>query len=201
MEQDLVPKFSTKYESALSLIEGNDIIAAKTAYKELSALYSQMGSSSLEPVHKQLAYNCLVDLYNKLHSAQGPSTASRLTTGFIVTAAILAVLAVVLILKPSIIGLTTIDLSNNAPVWSGDTIFKVSSTEGSLDVDLSKYFTDSDWDEMTFISTQTENLTVEVIGDILTLLPKTGSNGTEQITVMASDMQIVTKVPVSVVIG
>jgi hypothetical protein len=201
MEQDLVPKFSDKYESALSLLESSNLQAAKYSYQELMGIYSQISDSSLDPVHKQLAYNCVVDLYNKLHDVSGDSTASKLTMGFIATAVILAILAVIIILKPSIVGLTALDMTNSAPVWSGDTIFKVSSVEGMLEVDLGVYFSDADWDDLTYISTQTENLTVEVVGDILTLMPNPGYVGTQTITVIASDMQAFTKVPVSVVIG
>jgi hypothetical protein len=191
METDLVPRFSDKYESALSLLDANNVHGAKMTYKEMVALYSQISNSSLESVHKQLAYNCLVDLYNQLQSAMG----------FIVTAVILAILAVVLILKPGIVGLAAAELSNNAPVWTGDTTFKVSNLAGSMDVDLSQYFSDADNDELTFISTQTDNVKVEVIGDILTFIPKEGYEGTETVTVIGSDMKAITKVPVSVVIG
>jgi hypothetical protein len=201
METDLVPKFSDKYESALSLINAGNLSGAKLTYRELSSIYSEINASNLEQVHKQLAYNCLVDVYNKLQESRGESPTSKLTTGFIITAVILAILAVVLILKPSIVGLTAADFSNHAPVWTGDNTFKVSSLQGSLEIDLNKYFSDADWDELTYIATRTENLDVTVIGNILTLIPKIGYEGTEQITIIASDMEAIAKVPASVVIG
>ena len=69
------------------------------------------------------------------------------------------------------------------------------------EINLDEYFSDADGDELTYISTKTDNLEVEIVGNILTLMPKEGYEGTEKITVIGSDMKAITKVPVSVVIG
>ncbi len=76
---------------------------------------------------------------------------------------------------------------NLAPVWAANsTIFEVNS--GSrLVLRLNELFVDPEGEELTFIATQSENLAIELLDNVLTITPDSGFVGERVVSIMASD--------------
>lgn len=83
-------------------------------------------------------------------------------------------------------------LPNNAPEWRGPTAFPVKET---LTIELSKYFSDKDGDKLTYLSTTDEDLEMNIEGSKLEINTIDIINGTRMVTVLASDLKDVTRVP------
>ncbi|MBD3318414.1 hypothetical protein GF342_00735 [Candidatus Woesearchaeota archaeon] len=82
--------------------------------------------------------------------------------------------------------------TNSPPEWRGTrTAFDVEET---LTIDLKNYFFDADGDDLVFLATTAEGLDVSIQESRLTL-QKTGVPGPREITVLASDLKDITRVP------
>jgi len=85
---------------------------------------------------------------------------------------------------------------NTPPKYTGQSqIFNAKSGE-DLALNLNDYFADDDGDKMTYLSTKDEDLETQVYDNYLTIRPK--SAGTRHITLVASDLQEVTRVPITI---
>jgi len=90
---------------------------------------------------------------------------------------------------------------NNPPVWDLEKPNYFEVKQGSsIALDLTKYFIDKDGDELTFLSTGTQNLLINMGSTTLVITPKDSFVGEELITVIASDLKDVTRVPVKIVV-
>jgi hypothetical protein len=88
-----------------------------------------------------------------------------------------------------ITGLAVSNVSNAPPHWIGETSV-VNVAEGMpLTLDLAHLFFDADNDNLTFLSTQTKNLTIFVEGSTLQIIPDTDFTGERIITLIVSDGQ------------
>ncbi len=85
-----------------------------------------------------------------------------------------------------IAGIAVILTPNPAPIahgiqpqtWQQDTVHRI---------DLSKYFSDPDDDKLTFTTTETKNVLIEISGNTAYITPKTGWNGEEKVRFIAND--------------
>ncbi|MEM4246901.1 MAG: hypothetical protein QXR48_01350 [Candidatus Woesearchaeota archaeon] len=103
---ELVQKFVDKYHETQDCIDNKDITGATTKYSELLDIYKEIASSKLDPMHKELAYDQLVKIYNTI---QNPPKASIHATTHIIAAAILLVLfSFMVFFKPVVFGAVTI---------------------------------------------------------------------------------------------
>lgn len=84
---------------------------------------------------------------------------------------------------------------NSAPVWTSDE--KVFTIEGEKEIDLDAHFEDPDGDEMVYLSTSDDGLQVTVSNNILRIVPV--GKGETHITVIASDLDKLTKVPLKII--
>lgn len=88
---------------------------------------------------------------------------------------------------------------NSAPAWSAGTRTFKAKMNTPLTLDLSEYFTDPDDSDLVYLSTSTEGLSVMVQNSLVTITPK--EKGTKKITFVASDLQEVTRIPVTIEIA
>ena len=87
---------------------------------------------------------------------------------------------------------------NSAPVWKGKN--KEFTAKGKLDLNLDNYFEDPDGDELVYLSTSDKGLKVTVSNNIVSIVPEDGAKGKKEITVIASDLDKLTKVPLTIVV-
>ena len=85
---------------------------------------------------------------------------------------------------------------NTAPKWTGKTK-EFTLTDGQGKLDLNNYFSDADGDKLTYLATMDEGLNILVQDNKLTI-KSTGSKGKKSITLIATDLEEVIKVPVTV---
>jgi len=88
---------------------------------------------------------------------------------------------------------------NQAPVWTGEG--KIFTVKKSLTLDLSEYFSDPDGDDLVFLSTSSDGLTVTVEDSIVHISSRPGASGEKKLTFIASDMEKLTKVHVKIVVA
>lgn len=86
--------------------------------------------------------------------------------------------------------------TNTPPRYVGKSqIFNAKKGE-DLALNLDEYFTDDNGDKLTYLSTKDEGLETQVYDNYVTLRPT--STGTKRIMFVASDLQDVTRVPITV---
>lgn len=85
---------------------------------------------------------------------------------------------------------------NRAPVWTRDS--KTLRIRGQTTIDLNEFFKDPDGDDLVFLSTSAQKLRVIVENEQVQLIPT--EKGEQQITLIASDLDKLTKVPVKVLV-
>ncbi|PIN74952.1 hypothetical protein COV18_05465 [Candidatus Woesearchaeota archaeon CG10_big_fil_rev_8_21_14_0_10_37_12] len=90
---------------------------------------------------------------------------------------------------------------NSAPVWSGSTT-QFSAQQGqTLTLNLNEHFSDSDGDPLVYLSTTEAGLQVTVQNEKVLITPQSGITGAKQIIFIASDLEMLTKVPVTINVG
>ncbi len=92
------------------------------------------------------------------------------------------------------------NMTNSLPVWSGNTTWEISK-DGQLTVDLDDYFSDPDYDTLTYLATAADKISIEVINNILTITPDFAFVGERTISILASDEFDAIKVSIKIVIG
>ena len=109
------------------------------------------------------------------------------------------IIVLVLFFKPAYIGLLSYaDADNAAPEWRGSvTEFSLSAGQ-EMPLDIESSFHDLDGDELVYLATDSEGLTVTVSGSVVTIKASSDSIGDHEIVLMATDLKEITKVPVTV---
>lgn len=86
--------------------------------------------------------------------------------------------------------------SNTPPKYTGSTqIFNAKLGE-DLALNLNEYFTDDNGDKLTYLSTKDDGLETQIYDSYITIRPS--STGTKHIMFIASDLQDVTRIPITV---
>lgn len=195
---DLIHKFVQAYNSAQDSIEENRIPEAKQKYHELMSIYKDIADSDVESVHKELAYDQVMKVYQ---GVKGMKVRKTINTKAVALAIVLIIISLVIFIKPEIIGLATFEF-NHAPEWSsGTNVFVILGIQGNAQfdeyydrtIDLNAFFSDSDNDELAYLATSAPGLKVQLNGNFLTFLPEPGVFGKRAVTIVASDGQAVTK--------
>jgi hypothetical protein len=84
---------------------------------------------------------------------------------------------------------------NNPPQWiGGDKEFVI---KGRTEIDLSSLFRDPEGDELVYLSTTEDGLNLIIENDKLIITPRENAEGEKKITLIASDMGKLTKVPIT----
>lgn len=195
---DLIHKFVQAYNSAQDSIEENRIPEAKSKYHELMDIYKDIADSDVESVHKELAYDQVMKVYQ---GVKGMKVRRTINTKAVALAVVLIIISLVIFIKPEIIGLATFEF-NQAPQWnSGTNVFVILGIHNNMEfdeyydrtIDLDKFFRDPNGDELTYLATSTEGLKVQLNGNFLTFLPEPGVFGKKTMYVVASDGYEVTR--------
>jgi hypothetical protein len=85
-------------------------------------------------------------------------------------------------------------LPNKPPAWNGPSVFPVF---GRARINLSKYFSDADGDSLVYLATKAPGARVSVVDDALDVDLDEDAGKNTVITVMASDMKSLTRVPLT----
>lgn len=191
-EHELIKEFIELHNSAKDLLEQGNCEEAAEKYKELLSVYERISRSSLEQVHKTIAYDQLVALRDEICSSNEKTDSGMRKS--ICIGALLVLLGGVVLFNPAIFGLTALTNLNSPPEWSGPDSFVV---QGRTTIDLSKYFVDAENDLLSFVATSADGISVEVSRNIVTLTPLQGGAGQKQVTFVAYDGKNIARKTVS----
>lgn len=189
---DLIHKFVQAYNSAQDSIESNSRDEAKQKYHELMGVYKQISNSDMESIHKELAYDQVMKVFNGVKDMK-PRSSLHVTS--IAVAVVIIIISLVIFIKPEIIGMITYDF-NSEPKWVGDSnLFVITGVPKSAafagtvgrTVNLDAFFKDADNDELVYLATSADGLDVKVSGSFLTFIPAPGVFGDRTVSVVASD--------------
>jgi len=103
---ELIQKFVDAFHGTQSALDNYDMDAAANGYKNMLAAYNDIAASRLEPLHKELAYDQLVKVYQGL---QKPKSSIHATTHIIAAAVLLVLFSFLVFFRPSLVGLATLD--------------------------------------------------------------------------------------------
>ena len=101
----LVQKFVDTYNATQESLNSGDREGAVNGYKDLLDTYNAISSSDLEAMHKELAHDQLVKIYEALQSP--PKNSIHTTTHIIAAAVLLVLFSFLVFFRPAISGLTT----------------------------------------------------------------------------------------------
>lgn len=194
---DMIHNFVQAYNSAQDCIEENRMDEAKLRYRELMSLYKEISDSDMEAVHKDLAYDQVMKVYQ---GVKGMKVRSRINTKAVALAIVVIIISVVILIKPEIIGLVAFEI-DYPPVWNAaDSEFTIRGISNNnmfiaqeRTIDLDAFFYDKNGQELTYLATSTEGLGVDIEDSFLTFIPAPGVFGKKTIMVVASDGENVVK--------
>lgn len=101
---ELVQQFVDAFHSTQGSLNDGDREAAATGYKDMLGVYNQIASSSLDPLHKELAYDQLVKVYKGL---QSPPSSIHTSTHIIAAAVLLMLFSFLVFFRPAVFGMVT----------------------------------------------------------------------------------------------
>jgi hypothetical protein len=102
---ELVQKFVDAYHVTQDCIDSNDIPGATAKYKDLLDVYKQIASSKIDPMHKELAYDQLVKVYNTIQNPAPAGGSMHATTHIIAAAILLMLFSFMVFFKPAVFGM------------------------------------------------------------------------------------------------
>ena|GEM_PF-4154517 len=201
---DLIHKFVQTYNAAQDSIEENRVEEAKQRYRDLMDVYHQITTSDIEPVHKELAYDQVMKVFQ---GVKGLKVRSRINAKSVALATVIIIISIVIFIKPEIVGLIPFEF-DQPPMWgAADNRFVVSGVpkKGAMfpgkharTIDLDDFFVDPNKDTLTYLATSAPGLQIEVRGSLLTFNPEKGVIGPKAITVVASDGKHITRKEIQV---
>jgi hypothetical protein len=104
---ELVQKFVDAYHTTQDCLDSGDVEGATARYRDLLDVYKEMAASKIDPMHKELAYDQLVKVYQGIQNP--PQNSSIHATTHIIAAAVLLVLfSFMVFFRPAIFGAATL---------------------------------------------------------------------------------------------
>lgn len=179
--QVLIQEFSNTYHDATEALDKRQYETAREHYIDLLRIYQSLGNKEVDPIHTNIAYSCIEDLYQDLqHRIEVPVISTQgLRIG--ITASILVILmGLFIITNPSFVGLATLDLPQG--IWQGPDYLRIT---GSTTVNLGEYV---DTPGLTYLTTHGEGVQAHINGKALTLIPTAGYTGRSSITILGYAM-------------
>jgi hypothetical protein len=106
---ELVQKFVDTYHATQDCLDANDMENATAKYHDLLDVYKEISASSLDPMHKELAYDQLVKVYNGIKNPQQQGSSIHATTHIIAAAILLVLFSFMVFFKPAVFGAVTVE--------------------------------------------------------------------------------------------
>ncbi len=198
----LIHRFVEQYYQALGFIKAKKYEDGKKAYSALLELFKQLNQrESLEEIHKQLAYNCVHDIYSNLSEMETSPLSDKTFKMLLSITVVILIIGLLLILKPNLAGMLSVELpAGKGPTWTaGINTFAVDSI---AKFDLDKFF--SAKEDIGYSATEGEGVDVILANSILVAVPKPGFSGVSEISVVAFYIERpseYTKVPLRFIIS
>lgn len=196
----LIHQFVERYYHSLKLIKAKKYEEGKRFYGELLDLFKQMNQKKeLDDIHKQLAYNCVRDVYSNLSEMEVSPLTDKTFKMLLSVTIIIILIGILLLLKPDIAGMFSADVSEG-PVWiAGLNTFSINSISK---FNLEEFFFSEN--ELSYSATNSKGVDVVVSNNILVVMPKPGFRGVSEITVAAfykENPDVYTKVPLKFIVS
>jgi len=188
-DKELIKKFIEKNHELKTTLADHNITTAQKTYQELYELYHTINNSSLEHIHKEVAYQQIVSAY---HSVQDLKQETLAPTNIIAIAIVLIIVSTIIFINPRIIGLAVSQLEalqqkNHAPEWNGQpTTIEV---KGETTIDFAPSFKDKDSDQLVYLAIVPQDIQATVSGSIITITPDQGVTGQKTLELVVSDMK------------
>lgn len=106
---ELVQKFVDTYHATQDCLDANDMENATAKYRDLLDVYKEMAASKIDPMHKELAYDQLVKVYNGITKPQQQGSSIHATTHIIAAAILLVLFSFMVFFKPVVFGAVTVE--------------------------------------------------------------------------------------------
>lgn len=176
--QATIEQFSNRYHDAVEYLERRKYSAARGEYLELLRLYQQILDYDLDPLHANIAYSCIEDLYNDLqHKVEQPVISQNGFRMWLGTSLLLILLGIFVIANPSYVGLVTLEPQPFVKAyWHGPVELVIADT---TTLNLDDYVVSEA--PVTYLVSQGEGVQVLQDRNLITLLPF--DNGFSRITV------------------
>ena len=174
--QALIGQFSSAWHHAMDSLESRKYERAREEYLELLRLYQEIREKKLDPVHTQIAYSCIEDLYNDLqHHVEVPVMSTRTLRAGICFSILILVLSAFLIGNPSFVGLTIAEPEVTTG-WTGPATLTINK---STTINLNDFAQGG----YTYLVTKGIGVDVYMDGPVVTLIPREDFKGKSLIKV------------------
>ncbi len=201
LDRALIQQFVEKYYQAIGFVKAKRYNDSKRAYSELLELLKQVGQrDALEEIHKQLAYNCVRDVYSQLSQMQDSPLTDKTFKALLSVTVIVLLIGLLLLLKPNLVGMFAVDIPKDSPSWVGG--INTFTIDSIARFDLDDFFYSEN--EMGYSATESTGLDVLVANNILVVIPKPGFKGLAEISVFAfnkDNPEVYTKVPLKFIVN
>ncbi len=196
--KNLIKTFCTNYHTINSLIDKGDLNSAQPYYLDMVSAYSKIAASPIHQIHKRIAHDALTKTYDHINNETQqilPKTSIR----FMIALSILVIILLAgIMLKPNMIGLASIELTGNAPVWT--TEHRSLTIHGITTLNLDTLFTNPSGHKLTYLATNGKHTNTSLYQQYLSLIPQPAYYGTDSISIIASDQEqpsSYTKIPIT----
>lgn len=122
-DKELIKQFIDTAHTLKTAVAEHNTPAAEKNYQELYAIYHKINESSLEQIHKEVAYQQIVQAY---HSLQDLKQDTMSPTNIIAIAVVIVIISTIIFINPRIIGLAVFQEQITQPV---SLIFSESSSK------------------------------------------------------------------------
>jgi len=177
--QSMIESFSSRYHHAMEALEERRYAAAREHYLELLRLYQDLRDKRIDPIHMNIAYSCIEDLYNDLqHRVEVPVISGRGLKVGVCVSILLILVSMFIIAKPSVVGLTVMDQVEST-IWMGPNQFTIEDITTFNLNDL----VDGPYD-ITYLVSEGRYVKLHLDGSILTMVPPRKFKGMDKITIL-----------------
>lgn len=179
----LIHRFVEQYYQALGFIKAKKYEDGKKAYSLLLELFKQLNQRErLAEIHKQLAYNCVRDIYSNLSEMESGPLSDKTFKMLLSITIIILLLGLLFILKPDLAGMFSAELGGGrGPTWTaGINTFLIDSI---AKFDLDNFF--SAKGDLEYSVATGEGVDVILSNSILVVMPKPGFRGESEISIIA----------------
>lgn len=198
-KQLLIQQLSQKYHSAQRNLYDKNVRLAREDYIDMIRLYTDIAKTDLDDEDKRVAHFCVKTVYDSLLEKQEEPPLSESTFRIMFSVSIIILLVgLAIVLKPAIVGLTTINIINE-PVFIGtQTRFFITEP---YTIPLNTMFKNGD--NLEYMVTRSPTVDIDILGPRATFIPM-GKMGMSRHTIIAVKKVgvdfAVTRVPIEIIV-